>query len=728
MNILLNYKKNINSKSLIFSTIYALSGFVSLYYHNYQFLDAVYMLPLIMIGIDKIVNDNKNLMYFITLTYMIIIHYYTAYMICLFSVIYFFFLIYNSNLKKEEKKKRTIKFFVTSLFCGLSSAAILIPTIISLFAGRISYYSNVNYFGLNKDGIGSLYNFIMGSNYAIESVTSNCSAPLYISLFVIVVILLHLCDDKKNLKLKKSIYIIGIIYLLSLITNFGYLIWHLFQQPIGFPGRFVFCFSAFWILIAYNFDIEKINIKLKNKILILVILIIFFLVLFIYKNYIYSMFNLEKIYVWLLILSIGLLFYYILTYQQSKLNKITYFLIIIELSINSIMNININYQGNNYNYITVNEYQQIIKNTDNFINNLKEDDNFFRMNSKVSNNDGLLFNYYGINRFASIYNNNLSTFLKDYRPENHHDSVISYNNQFLMDSLLGLKYVIRNYAFNSSKISFLENKYYIDSLGFIVNNQNEEKLKSGANNIIDILNLLTNKKYNLQIKYLNPQKSFENIDEKENTYVLHDNSLPGKVILTYDIPDDLVGKINLNLENFFFEVENNIIIKKKSGEEIYNLIVNEEKVDNIYDLKKDDKVKIEINLTPDFKAIYSEEDNEILEYVLETDFKDLIDDLNSKKIENLKITSNGFTGNFSAIDNDLLIITIPYDNGFEIYIDNEKVNYDKILNGIISIPVNDGNHKIELKYHVKGLKISIIISIISFLTFIFYYKKIIKRQ
>ena len=78
MNIMLNYKKKISGNSLIFSTIYALSGFTTFYYWNYQFLDAMYILPLIMIGIDKIVNDDKNLMYYIFLTYMIIIHYYTV--------------------------------------------------------------------------------------------------------------------------------------------------------------------------------------------------------------------------------------------------------------------------------------------------------------------------------------------------------------------------------------------------------------------------------------------------------------------------------------------------------------------------------------------------------------------------------------------------------------------------------------------------------------------------
>ena len=296
MNILLNYKKKYNKKSILFSTIYALSGFVTIYYWNYQFLDAIYMLPLIMIGIDRIVNDNKNLLYFIFLTYMIFIHYYTAYMICLFSVIYFFFLLYNSTLEKEEKRQRIIKFFVTSLLSGLSAAVILLPTIFSMMQGRASYFSETKYFSLNYYGLASgidslkvpvvLYNFTTGSNYLRDNYGHWNFAPTYISLFVFILIILNLFDKKINLKYRKSLIVIILIYFVSIIFNSVYYVWHLFQEPIGLPSRFIFVFDAFFVLIAYNFYTNEYRQKnIKNK-KILISVILFIIITFIYKNYI----------------------------------------------------------------------------------------------------------------------------------------------------------------------------------------------------------------------------------------------------------------------------------------------------------------------------------------------------------------------------------------------------------------------------------------------------------
>ena len=53
MNLFLNYQKKETRCSLIFSTIYALSGFTTLYHFNYQFLDAIYMLPIVMLGLKN---------------------------------------------------------------------------------------------------------------------------------------------------------------------------------------------------------------------------------------------------------------------------------------------------------------------------------------------------------------------------------------------------------------------------------------------------------------------------------------------------------------------------------------------------------------------------------------------------------------------------------------------------------------------------------------------------
>lgn len=724
MNILLNYKKIYNKKSIIFSTVYALSGFTTFYYWNYQFLDAVYMLPIIMIGIDKIVNDNKNLMYYLTLTYMIIIHYYTAYMICLFSVIYFFFLLYNGNLKKEEKKKRTINFFVTSLFCGLSSAFILIPTIFSLFQGRTSYLNNLNFWGINKVAIGSLYNFTMGSNFIKELINLVNSSSLYISMFVFILIIVSIFNSNMNKKLKKSISVVIVIYFLSIFLNPLYYMWHLFQQPVGIPSRFIFCFNAFLILMAYNFFIKKEfhNNRISKK---LIIIVLFSIILFFglkYYYYVYSnnknnilLVSLDHIYIWLLILSLIIILYYFITYNKEKLIYITYFIIIVELCVNTIMNINVNFQLGYYQNINVNDNKQYILKTENIINDLKkQEQNFVRMHNTLYKNNGLIYNFYSISRYASIYNSNLPTFLENFRDDNEHGHSTRYLSHFLMDALLGVKYII-----NDNDYSVLTNKYIINSLGFLTANENIVNLED--TNIVTIFNELVNNEYDLELNYLSPEKELININEEDGWYSLNNIEENGKVVLTYNINENIIGKINFLYNYVLYKTdENNNIESILKYDDTYKLFLNNQKVDNIYNLKKGDVVKVEILLnkdndsTPKFK--------EELEYVNEEKFKSLINYLNLNTIKDIKINSDGFEGNFLASnEKKTLILTIPYDNNMEFLIDGKITNYQKCLNGIICIAnINEGNHFLRMKYQVKGLKIGFIISSFSILSFILF--------
>ncbi len=731
MNILLNYKKEYNKKSLIFSTIYALSGYVTFYYWNYQFLDAIYMLPLIMIGIDKIVNENKNLMYYLSLTYMIIIHYYTAYMICLFSVIYFFFLLYNSSLKKEDKKKRIIKFFVTSLFCGLTSAYILIPTIYSFFQGRNIYTSGTNLFGINKAGIVSLYNFTIGSNFRLDNLNHINSAPIYISMLVFILVISSLFSKKNTKKYKKSVLIVLIIYLLSLTINFLYYGWHLFQEPVGIPGRFVFCFDAFLVLIAYQYFLKLENYNdLKKKLIF--ILSILSIILFEFKNYIVNKsFKGEYIYIIMLILSIIVIVYYLLFLNKNKLSKITYFIVLSELLVNVIMNINVNLQYLNFEYHVL-YYQQKEVENEKIIENLKNEskNSFVRMHSTLAKNSALLYDYNGVSRYSSIFNANLNNFLYYFRNtldnnlSNNHST--RYVNHFLMDALIGLKYIIQEYSLNKYDTNIFINKYVINSLGFMASNQNLELIRNN-HNIEENLNLLTDNKYNLKINYLNPIKTLDNVRETESEYQLINFEEDGKVILTYLINDNIIAKFNLLSYYRLLNVDSNdYLFKDFDGNNIYKILLNNKEVSNIYELKKGDILKFEINVYKEYKSLSKAD--EILEYVKEDTFSKLINDLNSNIVTDIKINNDGFEGNLNVDDENLLVLTIPYDKGIEIKVDGVKENYEKCLDGVICLNINNGTHSIKMQYKIKGLRIGLIISIISFLSFwfllfTFKYKK-----
>ena len=66
-----------------------------------------------------------------------------------------------------------------------------------------------------------------------------------------------------------------------------------------------------------------------------------------------------------------------------------------------------------------------------------------------------------------------------------------------------------------------------------------------------------------------------------------------------------------------------------------------------------------------------------------------------------------------SYDRASMLMTIPYDEGWRVYVDGEETEIYKGLGTFISFYVSGGVHDIELKYFPKGLKAGAAISLIS---------------
>ena len=78
----------------MFSLCYAFMAYNINFQINIMWIDGIILLPLVMLGIDKLINENKYKLYIITLFITIFSNYYIGYMICIFSVLYFIYKIY----------------------------------------------------------------------------------------------------------------------------------------------------------------------------------------------------------------------------------------------------------------------------------------------------------------------------------------------------------------------------------------------------------------------------------------------------------------------------------------------------------------------------------------------------------------------------------------------------------------------------------------------------------
>ena len=80
------YKKVDYFYKILGSVIYSFCGFVIFNYFNIMWLDGVILLPIIMIGLDKLINDKGYLIYIISLGMCLMISYYISYFILVFII------------------------------------------------------------------------------------------------------------------------------------------------------------------------------------------------------------------------------------------------------------------------------------------------------------------------------------------------------------------------------------------------------------------------------------------------------------------------------------------------------------------------------------------------------------------------------------------------------------------------------------------------------------------
>ncbi len=73
----------------------------------------------------------------------------------------------------------------------------------------------------------------------------------------------------------------------------------------------------------------------------------------------------------------------------------------------------------------------------------------------------------------------------------------------------------------------------------------------------------------------------------------------------------------------------------------------------------------------------------------------------------------GFTAKANMNRDNLLFFSVPYDDGFTAYVDGEKVPVERVFNGLMAIPVPEGEHSIRFTYMPKGFPQALLVSFVT---------------
>ena len=715
--------KDKNKISLLFSIIYSLMAYNIVYSQNIMWLDGVYMLPIIFLGIDKLIEKEKPLLFCLSLAFSIYCSYYIGYMSCIGSLAYFLYklYLYNDNKLSWKENKKDIFYFFKYAFLAVGiSMVILLPSVFSLIVGKTS--NTLDHMVPRQDfaALDLLSRFFIGTFK--KSDILGIYPHVFVSLIMLVLNIVYFFNKKIDKKEKLGTFVFLMFFVLSFTFDVFNIIWHTFSHPVGFPFRNSFIFDFIYLIIAYY---SYVRIKDVPNNIFLKMIPWTVLVILVMDKLMFADNMFYKILGSGLIIVIYLLYFY--KSKTKEIGKSIALLMILEMFINGSMIVY------NMDYQLRDKYDEFLNSYGTVIDNIKADDDSFYLIEKEHNyttNDPLLLNYNGISHFSSTFEGQNNDLLGEYLGIFNRFYVTNYlGSTPVTNTLFNIKYVLLNHKVNYydlidtyDDIYIYQNKYNLP-LGFMVNSELKElELESleplkNQNDILKVMSGIEKDVFERNIISDIVMYNVKQDDKNEELYRKVDYALDGYI--TYKLTMKKSGQLYYYMAS---EDEKKVEILC-NGERVIDTNLENGYRYNVIDLgyfKKGEDVELEVLFLEDsikFKdAMFYTLNEKNLDTIVSSLSKNDSLIIEENKGDYLKATIN------VTKDNKILYTSIPLDKGFSIYVDGKQVENIQIFNTLIGLELDKGKHVIEFKYVPRGLKVGAIISVIS-LGLLFILKK-----
>ncbi|MBQ3431788.1 MAG: YfhO family protein [Clostridia bacterium] len=752
-------KKSANPSLSIsaFALLYAFSAYFIAYYWNVMWLDAMFIFPLIILGIEKIIDHSNAKVYFVALLYTFMTNYYMAYMVCIFSVVYFF-VYYLSNytfgalyvpktydMPRFSKIRQSrllcagFRFAGASLLAGACCAAVLIPVYKILTASSATKDTFPTDFKLYFD----IYDFVAAHLASLEptirSSGGDVTPNIYCGIITVLLFPLYLMNKRIGWKEKVlNVILLGGIFLCCNFNGTNFIL-HGFHYPNDLPYRFSFMYSFILLVCAYKVFryIREYNYKtmilLGGSLALVVILAQKFDLRYVNKDTIYFSLIFVVVYTLLICASIS-----------RKLNTVMTSVVlccavVCEVLICDVPKFEFGVQESDY----VEDYDEYTKS----IEKIKADDSG---TYRIELNDipselrmsPCWYNYEGINCFSSMASENYSDmqyYLGNF--SNKINSFMYHTQTPLYNMMFNIKYVIDNnnplklneqyYRYmrgNRENLTTYENQY-ATSLGFAVNKEakhwkTEDSGVSPFEMQSDFMRLATGVKEEFFVPvtlYTDGASgcsitSFENTTSGSMSFSVFesDDETQANFGMNFTADENANYYLYLGSEHDFEHADIKTETYTKTQEMKDNPYVLDLGV-----LKKGEEVKI--------TTYIDEESTGGSAYVWLVRANDkaiekayqALNDGGMLQVE--RISDTYIQGTFNAGKDEILYTSLTYDSGWKCYVDGMEVKPYQINDSLIALETGEGTHTVEFKFTPAGLKTGLLISGVSIFVIALYF-------
>ena len=721
--------------TIVFASSYALCSYTMVQTMNPMWLDGVMILPLVVYGIEKLMDEGRFIILTISLVYAFVTCFYIGFMIAIFSAIYFIYYAVASHKKGLARLfiGRGVLFTIVALVSAMISCYMLIPVYNSLSYGKFEfsepYYSTVY---TNFDLIEML-----DKMFPLTYDTVRMSGLPFIYCGTIVLLLLPCYFFMKKIRGRDRIASAAIISVLcvSMWICQVDMLWHGGQLPNWLPYRYSFMLS--FLMVRFAAEAFDSIAEIRKKHIAGIALAWFAVLLLIEKqdNYLedISRDTMDSLQVILPVMFILLVISAAVIQLKDKFNRKSMcivFTAIICCEIFANTFVQLLRQDWDIVYSTRPSYNNVIQPTREVVDGIKAEDNgFYRIEKSYHRtvNDPMACGMYGLSHSSRTLNAKPIELLSrlGYSARSHYTR--SSGGTEITNSLFGVKYMLScedNSTGNietKDDITVTENEYAMP-LAYLVDNdiedlelsdteplanQNEllrvmlngtqmiteeSQVKEYFTRIIDDVDLeLTNV---TQGKTTDGHHSFKQKKEGINTEIVYTFEMPETSALYMYLPSKYERTVNvwLNRETFlgtYFEGDNNSIMK-------------------IGDFQAGESVTIGLTLTR--SDLYFREAQ-----FLYCDHDAIFEDLGALKERNAetvveRVTPTKLKISVNAGAEDMVFTTVPVEKGWTILVDGVKTEYVELLDALIGIPVTEGQHTIEMSFTTAGYPFALILT------------------
>lgn len=739
-------KKSFNKDNYFlsaFGILYAFSAYFLAYYWNVMWLDAMIMLPLIALGIEKIFKTGDIKLYTVSLIILFFANYYMGYMCCIFAVLYFFVCFINTysndgKLNKNavyEKKystkalmnnvfiNRGVKFAFASIIAALICAITLVPVFMILKNSSATSGTFPQTFKSYFDLLDLITSHFALLETTIRSSGDNVLPNIYTGILTFILLPLFLVNNKIKLKEKATYVVLIIFFVFCFNNNCAEYIWHAFHFPNDLPYRYSYMYSFIIAVMGYKTILNFKGIKVKDIAYTGLAIISFVIIC---QKFLTNKMTNSTIYATIIFVTLWCGFLFLLKNKNAQKKTVSFVLvtfILCETIISSIVGLPLNQDNKNYkeNYKT---YTDAI----NYIDN--KDSGFYRtelcyLNTRM---DPAYYGYNGISVFSSMAYESYSQLQSSLGMQSNKVNSYTYNTQTpVYNMMFNIKYLIQTdvslapssnlykkiYTTSDKKSNVYESKYNLP-IAYCVNSKIDDWVTDEGNPFeiqSDFVKLATG--------YSNVFKPVEYNSTDFDAVSGDDVTENGTYWLEKSDSSSNYGTETVSLSP---TIDGNLYLYVKSSD-LKTITVNSEKVSDITQSMEDAYILDlgyhnkgdEVLVSLDASKMESESTSfDFYCYTADdTVVKNMYNSLagNSLNVESYSDTT--IKGTVKAKENCYLYSSIPYDDGWSVYVDGKKAETFEIGGTLLAIELTPGQHKIEYKYFPVGFLYGIIISAVT---------------